>query len=139
MEMMAAMLAGVVLALTAGSMLVFGYAAWVNHTDSVKMQNDASLALQVVGREIRESGLGDITYLANGLAFAPNAIRTNSVLIVVSGDQLILQPSGFVLVEGGVNYFNAQGNGSRVDVSLNLRVGRRMSETTINTTFLPRN
>ena len=140
MEMMAAMLAGMVLALTAGAMLVFGYAAWANHTDSVKMQNDASLAMLVIGREIRESGMVDITYPATGLAFASNAVRTNSTSIVVSGSQLVFQPSGFVLVEDWVNGFNAQANGvGGVDVTLHLRGGRRMTETTINATFFPRN
>lgn len=138
-ETMAAMLAGVVLALTAGAMLVFGHAAWVDHTDSVKMQNDASLAMLVIGREIRESGLTDITYPTNGLAFAGNAVRSNATSIVVSGSQLVFQPSGFILVEDWVNSFTAQLNGTRVDVSLQLRGGRRMNETTVNASFFPRN
>lgn len=138
-EMMAAMLAGVVLALTAGAMLIFGYTAWADHTDSVKMQNDASLAMLVIGREIRESGLADITYAANGIMFATNAVRSNATAVVVSGSQLVFQPDGFVLVEDWVNSFNAQMNGSSVDIMLQLRGGRRMNETMVNASFTPRN
>ncbi len=138
-EMMVAMLAGVVLALTAGSMLVFGYTAWIDHTNSIKMQNDASLSMRVIGREIRESSVGDISYTANGLAFSTNAVRTNATSIVVLGNQLIFQPSGFILSEDWVNSFNAQTNGLGVDVTLYLRGGRRMNETIVNATFFPRN
>ena len=138
-EMMAAMLAGAVLALTAGAMLIFGYAGWANQSDSVKMQNDASLAMLVIGREIRESSMGDISYLANGMAFAPNAVRSNATTIVVAGNQLVFNPTGFVLVENWVNGFTAQMNGTRVDVTLHLRGGRRMNETLVNASFTPRN
>ena len=139
MEMMVAMLAGIVLALTASTMLVFSFSAWSTHTKSIKMQNDASLAMLVIGREIRESNLDDITYEGNGLAFATNAVRSNVTSIVMSGNQLVFQPSGLVLVEDWLNTFSAQATGSYVNISLSLLNDGSQDSITLDASFFPRN
>ncbi len=151
-EMMVALLAGVVLALTVGAMIVFAYMAWAHNSDAVKVQGDGSVAMIVISREIRESGINDILIdgvsfddnpRASGsrLDFAPNAVRTVSSRIVVVGDQLIFRPSEFVLVEDWLDSFTAQfnPNGPSVDIVLHLRGGNRINETTLDATFSPRN
>ncbi len=151
-EMMVALLAGVVLALLVGSMIVFSYMAWAHNTDAVKVQDDGSVAMIMIGREIRESGINDI--LIDGVSFADNpfasgsrldfsanAVRPASSLITVVGDKLIHRPAEFVLVEDWLNDSTARfnPNGPSVDILLHIRGGNRMNETIIIDTFSPRN
>lgn len=138
-EMLVAMLAGVVLALTASAMLVFSFTAWGNHTKSVKMQNDASLALLVIGREIRKSNADGIACLGDSIIFYENAVRSNSTRVGVVGDQLVFQPSGFVLVEDWLSLFQVKQTGDLVDVSLSLLNKQSMDSITMEASFAPRN
>lgn len=140
-EMMVAIIAGAVLALTVGIILVSAYVSWVHNTDSVKMQNDASLAFMVIGREVRESSLSDITISADGkrLDFAANSVRPSPVSVSVSGKKIVSSPSGFALVEDWVDSFSASTSNGLVDVTLRLRGGRRESQTSVSASFVPRN
>lgn len=60
-ELMVAMLVAAILALAVGSMLVFGWMGWVRSNEIVASQRDASLAMLMIAKEIRNSSYGDIT------------------------------------------------------------------------------
>ena len=54
-ELMMAMLAGAIMALVVGSILVFGYQGWADNNRKVELQRDASLAMEAVGRQLRQA------------------------------------------------------------------------------------
>lgn len=60
-ELMVAMLVSAVLALAVGSMLVFGWMGWVRSNEIVSSQRDASLAMLMIAKEIRNSSYDTIT------------------------------------------------------------------------------
>ena len=60
-ELLAAMLAASVLALTAGLMLLVSYRTWVDNNDYVDLQRDASLAQSIVDRWVREASHWNVT------------------------------------------------------------------------------
>lgn len=145
-----AMLAGSVLVLIIGTMLVSVVTAWVTNSDEVKQQEDASIALFVIGRDIRESSISDIRIggssfspggSGNLLEFAANGTtRSNRTWVAVSGNRLLYQPDGFILVNEGVNHFSATFNSdTSIDIALHLQGGGRVGDTTLNATFFPRN
>lgn len=152
-ELMVSALVGAVLALTVGSMIVFGYQAWSNNSASVKIQGEASLAMMVLGRYIRESGMNDM--LIDGVAFsdnknaigsridfAANAVRTNSAAIVEASGQLSLEPDGFVLIgDGALSDFTAQFNpaGPAVEIRVVVAGAHGLADTVVRASFTPRN
>jgi prepilin-type N-terminal cleavage/methylation domain-containing protein len=150
-EVMVGMLAAAVLALTFSAMLIASYRSWENNRDSVKMQNDATLALALIGREIRKSNIEDITI--NGvkfsedpeargdlLAFAASTTRSNAVTIAKNGDRLISSAGGFVVVEKWLDDFAVRySEGPCVEVAFMLDGGKQVGQTTLRATFAPRN
>lgn len=152
-ELMVSALVGAVLALTVGSMIVFGYIAWSNNSQAVKIQNDTSLAMTALGRYIRESNINDLLIdgvsfssdsgaLGSRVDFAANSVRPGNAVIAESNGQLILQPEGLVLVDAGsLVDFTAQFNpeGPKVEVRLVVDGARGVADATIRSTFTPRN
>ena len=125
-EMMVAILATSILALTVGSMLVSGWTGWKRYNDSVAMQRDASLAMRRIAKEIRRTPTSGVTVGASSLI----CINTNGIyrfsenngnlnLKVDSGADFPLV-RGFVVASG----FNSTANSSRsVRITLNLSTG----------------
>lgn len=149
---MVAMMAGLVLSLTAGAILVFGYTAWATNTNSVKMQNDGSLALLAIGREIRKSNIADITIndvefntnpnaKGDRIDFITNSVRHNPASVFIKKKKkLIIRPGDFAVVEGGLTQFKAKFNpDTSIDITLKLQGGTRGGKTTLQATFTPRN
>lgn len=147
-EMLMAMLAGAILALTVGSMLVSCYVSWRQNTDSVKLQNDASLAMQWIGNEIRKSNIAEIRidgtpfdpgFSGSRIDFAANSVRSNATGVAVSGDALVTS-DGFELVEDWLDAFVAAFNtDGSVEIGLRLRGGARNDKTRLVGTYFPRN
>ncbi len=139
-EILASMLASAVMALTAGSVLVYAYMGWARNRDAVKMQTDASLAMNVLSRDIRESAVSDIAIHSNRIDFATNAVRHVPAAVYQAGDKLIRDPGGFEVIENWlVSFGAAPTNGAQVRVTLRLRGGRGDSETAMDGVFDPRN
>ncbi|MDF7808437.1 type II secretion system protein [Pontiellaceae bacterium B12219] len=150
-EIMVGILAGTVLAITFSAMLIATYRSWENNRDSVKMQNDATLALALIGREIRKSSIEDLAIngvkfsedpAARGerLDFSISTIRSNAVTIFRNGDRLVSSAGDFVVVEGGLDDFAVSfSEGPGVDVAFRLDGGNRVGQTTLRATFVPRN
>ncbi|MDZ8119288.1 PilW family protein [Pontiella agarivorans] len=150
-ELMMAMLAGVVLAVTVFAMLISQHRALENNSQSLKMQRDASLALAMIGREIRQSRIEDI--LIDGVRFTEDpyaagsrldfdaaVTRTNPVSVYVSGNQLLAETPAITLVEDWLTGFTVDfTEGPAVDVALRLDAGNRVGQLLIRGTFVPRN
>ncbi len=111
-DMMAAMVAFGILAVSVGLMLVYGWRSWRYSVEAVALQRDASLAQQVIEREIRTSSAAHISITPNtGIDFTVGGVRTNySEYIVHRGNSLFYgRPEGEVaLMEGGVVGFSPE-------------------------------
>lgn len=83
-ELMVATAAGAIVAITAGSMLYYGYVAWRQNNALVDIQRDATVALGAIGLAVRGSV---------GVAVGAELRATNSAGIVerfhVGGDGLL--------------------------------------------------
>ena len=82
MELMVGMIAFSVMVLVVGSMLVFGWLGWRRSAESVAMQRDAVIAMNMIAKEIRMSNLGEISYDSAGIYFGvsnPEVVRSAAV------------------------------------------------------------
>jgi type II secretory pathway pseudopilin PulG len=143
-ELMVSMLAGAILALMVGTILIFGYKNWGNNSQSVELQRDASLAMEAVGRLIRQApvdddGVSEMHASESGDTLYIDAAGTTNV--TWSGDQLILNPSGMVLVRDWVLNFSAGSprGDNAWDVVLQLYDADSGSEIIMTGTYVPRN
>ena len=91
-ELMMAMLAFSILSLAVGSMLVYGWQGWKRNNDLVAMQRDASLAMMMISKEIRNAQYDEITdglglSFSNGVSFSEsgNSMVHNGGMTVVNG------------------------------------------------------
>jgi len=85
-ELMVAMVAGAIVAVTAGAMLYYGYVAWRQNNAVVDIQRDATVALGAIGRAVRG---------AVGVAVGAELRATNAAGVVqrfhVGGDGLLYE------------------------------------------------
>ena len=92
-ELMVATLAFSILVLAVGSMLVFGWMGWKRNNDLVNMQRDASLAMMMISKEIRNASYDEIiegsgiSFTGSGISFAEsgNDIVHSGGMTVVDG------------------------------------------------------
>lgn len=132
-ETMIVILASSILALVVGTMLAAGYAGWRYNNNALTMNRDASLAMEVIAREIRNSGIddikiGNVSFSANttaqgsSLQFAANEVRSPAISVVKSGDKLVYDSGDFDLVRADVQNFFVEfvPRGPRVHVVLQL-------------------
>lgn len=91
-ELMVVMLVSAVLALAVGSMLVFGWMGWVRSNESVSSQRDASLAMLMIAKEIRNSSYDDIT--------AGSGIQFNSGVSFQASGLDLIRDDGMKVVDG---------------------------------------
>ena len=139
MELLVAMMATAILALIVGLMLVYGWQGWHQNTASVEMQRDATLAMQVIAKEIRRTPMAGITPGTNLVC------RIASETVTISkngGDLLMTRDTGtpMTLVRGVVTYFNTSTNAiGSVQVDLNLDTGIDKSSIRTNNVIYSRN
>jgi len=62
-ELLVGMIAGAILALTAGTIIFYGYLAWRRNSDAVDLQRDGTAAMQMLSRRLREASASDVTVL----------------------------------------------------------------------------
>jgi type II secretory pathway pseudopilin PulG len=119
-ELLAVMVSGAVLAITAGTLLFFGFLGWRRHSQALDMQRDATLAMKVVGDAVRESHAASLQRLDSGsrlniplpgvtssvykasndptLRFRPNVNRASDEYVLMAGKVMAFDP---VLTNGG--------------------------------------
>ena len=151
-ELMVGMLVSAMLALVVGTTLVFTYKAWVANNISVKSQNDYTISLELIGKAVRESRLSDIrisgksyaddsTASGDELVLLANDVRPADITVRKTGDRLVVQPSGLVLVEEGlVNVdFEFDPKYNTVEVAVQIARPGQLHNTTVFNTYSPRN
>jgi prepilin-type N-terminal cleavage/methylation domain-containing protein len=74
-ELLAAMMAGSILALTVGIVLVHGFAAWRANCQTVDLQREGSLAMKALGRAIRESPSTAVSVAADQVTIGTRRFR----------------------------------------------------------------
>jgi len=92
-ELMVAALAFSILSLAVGSMLVYGWQGWKRNNDLVAMQRDASLAMMMISKEIRNAQYDEIvegagiSFNGSGASFTEsgNSIVHSDGMRVVNG------------------------------------------------------
>jgi len=90
-ELMMTTLVFAVLVLAVGSMLIYGWQGWKRTSEWVRMQRDASLAILMISKEIRNATYDTITegsgisFVDSGFTFSEsgkNIIRNDGVTVV---------------------------------------------------------
>lgn len=108
------------LALTIGSILFYTWAGWEQAKESVSMQRDASLAMRVIAREIRESDPADIS--------GGSSLTCTGGTFALAGSDF--EYNNDPLVAGYARAFSATVNGREVTVTLRLGAGDDSSAVT---------
>ncbi|MBN2161382.1 MAG: type II secretion system protein [Pontiellaceae bacterium] len=140
-ELMVAVLAGAVFALLVGSMLIFSYQGWSDNNRKVEQHRDASLAMDTIGRLIRQARMGEdqVHRSEDGRTLYFESTGTTNVSWL--GAQLIYNPSGLPLVRDGVlNFLASDANLDNTwDVILQLYDPESGGSITMTGSFTPRN
>ncbi len=108
-ELVAGMLAAAVLALTAGSMLWYGYRGWRRTVDAVELQRDSRVAMDVLTRSMRA---GTNMTFTTGLVFTVWRPNRPTARVYASGRDLFYVPNtasagnNMRLVGGTLDRFN---------------------------------
>lgn len=126
-ELMVAMVAVAVMALTVGSVLYYAWVGWSRGRDSVKMQRDVSLAMRMLAKEIRASNPADVE--------VGSSLKCSNATFSMSDDRLIYR--GMNLIEEGLNDFSSSATPSNVTVKLSVNIG--YDGATVNATYYMRN
>ncbi len=136
-ELMMAIMSASLLALVVGTMLVSGFTSWRYNNNAVNMQRDASLAMETIGWQIRQSVRGDISVPGAGVLDFSGSNITN---VSWEGNQLLLNPGSFPLVRDWVlNFEPTILPDLSVRVILQLFDPETGNQTTTSGTYLPRN
>jgi prepilin-type N-terminal cleavage/methylation domain-containing protein len=123
-ELLAAMTAAAVLALTCGAMLVAFQRAWRRHAAYAGLERDAVAALDLIERHVRPLQSDAVTTGTGRLILDAGASRT---AFLQSGNDLVFDPDTSrshdeqTLVAGAVEHFSSTPFEGRVSVVLRLR------------------
>lgn len=128
-EMMAAMLALAILVLTVGLVLISAWTGWTRGKASVQMQRDATVAMRLIAKEVRQTPIENITTGTSLVCGTNSFTKVGSNLVYKEID----------LVDGVVTSFRTRKDVSEgtVQVSLNLDTGS--DQSSIIATFYSRN
>lgn len=142
-ELLMAILASSILAILVGSMLVFGYRSWMDNWDAVNAQQDASLAMDAVGRLIRETRAADISIGPNEdqISFKLPDGSVNTISPASNG-RLVLG-NGFPLVRHGLQDFEVRYDSPGLPSSIYVKVQTHNTNSGTSIVFegnyIPRN
>ena len=90
-ELMIGMLAGAILALTAGIVLVQGFSVMTRNTAASRLQRDGSIAIEMLHRKLRESARSDVWLVTGGIEIDLPGGKTASLTDNGAGD-LVYDP-----------------------------------------------
>lgn len=138
LELAAAIVAAAILALTAGSMLWYGYRGWKQLGDSIGLQRDMRAAMNVMERAVRS---GTNMTFSTGLVFTVQYATLPAALVYAAGNSLYYQPNAAVtgsqmtLVGGTLQQFGVGLATNTVTLTLVLKANQ---ETLSNQVVLTR-
>jgi prepilin-type N-terminal cleavage/methylation domain-containing protein len=136
-ELLLAMTASSIMAITIGSVLYFVWVSWRSNNESVEMQRDATMAFRAIAREVRRTPAGGIT-TGNSLV----CVNTNGTYsFVQNGNNLNIQYGNgetFTLVRGIVTGFSTEPANNRA-VVVSLELNTPSDNSSIENTIYTRN
>ncbi len=140
-ELMIALVAASILAITAGITLVYGHSGWRRNNAAMELQRDATLAMYRLSRAVRGASAADVTtplagQSAEQLTIQPTEFRVN-------GDHLLYDPNTgtdgdeVVIVNGRLETFTVTDLGTGVLITLELQneTGDEVTITNATTAF----
>ena len=134
-ELMATVVAASALALSAGIVMTIGYREWVNDTGIVEMQRDATFAVDMMAKAIREANPSTVTVSAGRLDIATRSFYSDGADLMYDpntgsiGDEVVLVPGR---LDSFVPVLVAN-HGVRIDLSL--RDDREQESLSVNFSF----
>ena len=132
-ELMVSMIAFTLLALIAGTILVFAWNGWRDSMETMGMQRDAMIAMRIMEKEIRNSNIDEVSGDSAGLYFSTGTTRTNAFRFSAAS---IPFNSGVSLEPGS---WNPTIGTNSVTVSFALRTSRAGYRNAYMKTIYPRN
>ena len=144
-ELIIALAAASILAITAGITVVYGYSVWRRNNAAVELQRDATLAMYRMSRAIREASAADVTTPLAGLSAEQLTIQPTEFRVNVNGDCLLYDPNAgtdgdeVVIVDGRLETFTvtnlATGTGVSITLELQNENGDEITITNATTAF----
>ena len=132
---MVAVVAASILALTAGTMLWYGYLGWKRENEAVELQRDMGAAMDVLTRAIRS---GTNMTFAAGPVFTVQFDSKPTASIFTSGNNLVYDPDTSVsgdqtaLVNGRLRRFDISMNTNMVTVVLLLQTAQETLSNSVS-------
>jgi prepilin-type N-terminal cleavage/methylation domain-containing protein len=127
MELMVGMLAMAIMALTVGSLLVYGWKSWRSTSESIQMQRNAMVSMRILEHRIRNASMADIS------GFGTQTFTFSADPDFSSAE---LSDGPFVTVKSFTATTNSLGG---VEVSFTLATTGGADEDTYSVTVYPRN
>lgn len=124
-EVLAASLSASVLAIAAGSILYFSYAALRRNNERITLQRDATLVHDMISRVGQAAAPGEVILASESVTFATNWGRPTRVRFVKVGSNLLYYANADggpaqTIVAGRMTAFNVEADGSRLLLRLAL-------------------
>jgi len=142
-ELMVALVAASVLAITAGMTLVYSHSCWRRNNAAMELQRDATLAMYRLSRAVRGASANDVTTPLAGQSAERLTIQTTEFR--VDGDHLLYDPDTgiggdeVVIVDGRLKTFTvtnlATGTGMSITLELQNENGNEVTITNATTAF----
>lgn len=144
-ELIIALAAASILAITAGITLVYGYSGWCRNNAAVELQRDATLAMYRLSRAVRGASASDVNTPLAGQSAEQLTIQPTEFRVNVNGDCLLYDPNTgvegdeVVIVDGRLETFTvtnlATGTGMSITLELQNENGNEVTITNATTAF----
>ena len=131
-ELLVALVASSILAITAGITLVYAYSGWRRNNAAVELQRDATLAMYRLSRAVRGASANDVTTPLAGQSAERLTIQTTEFR--VDGDHLLYDPDTgiggdeVVIVDGRLKTFTVTNLSTGIGVSIVLELQNENSD-----------
>jgi len=125
-EMLVALAAASILAITAGITLVYSHSGWRRNNAAMELQRDATLAMYRLSRAVRGASANDVTTPLAGQSAERLTIQTTEFR--VDGDHLLYDPDTgiggdeVVIVDGRLKTFTVTSLSTGIGVSIILEL-----------------
>jgi prepilin-type N-terminal cleavage/methylation domain-containing protein len=131
-ELMVALAASSILAITAGITLVYAHSGWRRNNAAMELQRDATLAMYRLSRAVRAASGNDVTTPLAGQSAERLTIQTTEFR--VDGDHLLYDPDTgiggdeVVIVDGRLKTFTVTNLSTGIGVSIVLELQNENSD-----------
>ena len=139
-ELIIALAAASILAITAGITLVYGYSGWRRNSAAMELQRDATLAMYRLSRAVRGASAADVTTpSAAQLTIQQTEFRVDDVNHLLYDPNTGIDGDEVVIVDGRLKTFTvtslAAGTGVSIILELQNQNGDEITITNATTAF----